>query len=71
MVGAVLLLRHLGVDDFGRYGTVMALLGIVQGISDAGLTMTGSRELAVRAGEERRELLAHLLGLRILVTGAG
>jgi O-antigen/teichoic acid export membrane protein len=68
---AVLLLRHLGVADFGRYGTVLALLAIVQGVSDAGLSLTGSRELSIRTGEERRELLAHLLGLRILLTGAG
>ena len=44
---AVLLLRHLGVDDFGRYATVMALLGIVAGITDAGLTAVGSREISV------------------------
>ena len=34
---AIVLLRYLGVEDFGRYGTVMALLAIVQGVSDAGL----------------------------------
>ena len=68
---AIVLLRHLGVEDFGRYGIVMALLAIVQGISDAGLSMTGARELAVRSGEERRELLAHLLGLRVLLTTGG
>ena len=71
-VGVVLLLRHLGVDDYGRYGTVMALLTIVQGVSDAGLTLTGSRELAMRHGqEERRQLLAHLIGLRIILSAAG
>jgi O-antigen/teichoic acid export membrane protein len=70
-LAAVLLLRHLGVPDFGRYGTVMALLAIVQGVSDAGLTMTGSRELSIRTDEERRDLLAHLLGLRIVLTGTG
>ena len=70
--GAVLLLRHLGVEDFGRFGTVMALLAVVQGISDAGLSLTGSRELSVRESEaERRDLLAHLLGLRIVLTAAG
>ena len=47
LAGAVILTRYLGVDDFGRFGTVMALLAIVQGIADAGLTMTGSRELAL------------------------
>lgn len=72
VAAAVLLLRYLGVQDFGRYGTVMAVLAIVQGISDAGLSMTGSRELSVRtAPEERRVLLAHLLGLRILLSAAG
>ena len=71
-VGAVLMLRHLGVDNFGRFGTVMALLAIVQGVSDAGLSMTGSRELSIRESEaERRELLAHLIGLRIILTAAG
>jgi O-antigen/teichoic acid export membrane protein len=71
-LAAVLLLRHLGVDDFGRFGTVMALLAIVQGISDAGLSMTGSRELSIRSDhEDRRDLLAHLLGLRIVLTGVG
>ena len=43
---SVLLLRHLGVEDFGRYGVVIALLGIVSGVTDAGLTAVGSRELA-------------------------
>ncbi len=30
---AALLLRHLGVDDFGRYVTVTALLGIVAALA--------------------------------------
>jgi len=38
---AVLLLRHLGRVDFGRYGTVGALLGVISGVSDAGLTAVG------------------------------
>lgn len=72
VVAAVLLLRHLGVANFGRYGTVMALLTIVQGVSDAGLSLTGSRELSLRTTEEaRRHLLAHLIGLRIILTGVG
>ena len=72
VVGAVLLLRYFSVEDFGRYGTVMALVNIVYGVSDAGLTITGSRELAVRRGhEERRQVLAHVLTIRIVLTGAG
>lgn len=68
-IGAVALLRHLGVEDFGRYGTVIALLSIVQGVSDAGLTMTATRELSLRESDRRRELLAHVLGLRMALTG--
>jgi O-antigen/teichoic acid export membrane protein len=63
---AVLLLRYLGVDDFGRYATVSAVLGIVAGITDAGLTAIGSREISVaRTAKERASILSHLLVLRI------
>ena len=69
---AVLLLRYLGVDQYGRYGTVMALLAIVQGVTDAGLSLTGSRELSIaRTDSERREVLAHLIGLRIILSAVG
>jgi O-antigen/teichoic acid export membrane protein len=70
-VTSVLLLRHLGVVRFGRYMTVMSLLAIVGGVTDAGLTVVGSRELAVRRPEERPDLLANLLAIRLLVTVAG
>lgn len=69
---AVVLLRYLRPDSFGRYGTVLALVGIVYGISDMGLSATGTRELALcETTEERRDLLAHILGLRVVVTGLG
>ena len=69
---SVLLLRHLGVDGFARYATVVALLGIVGGITDAGLTAVGARELALRErGPERDRLLATILGLRLVVTPLG
>jgi O-antigen/teichoic acid export membrane protein len=69
---SILLLRHLGVDGFARYATVVALLGIVSGITDAGLTAVGSRELALRMpGPERDRLLETILGLRLIVTPIG
>jgi O-antigen/teichoic acid export membrane protein len=69
---AVLLLRHLGVVDFGRYATVMAVLGIVAGITDAGLTAVGSREISVaRTAAERVQLLNNLLVLRVIGAGLG
>ena len=68
---SVLLLRYLGVVDFGRYATVAALLGIVSGITDAGLTAVGSRELAVRAPADRAVVLRNLVALRLIVTPIG
>lgn len=68
---SVLLLRHLGVEDFGRYGIVVALLGIVSAVTDAGLTAVGSRELAILPAAERPALLRNLVGLRIALTLAG
>jgi O-antigen/teichoic acid export membrane protein len=69
---SILLLRYLGVDDFGRYATVMAIVAIVGGVSDAGLTIVGTRELARRpAGAGRMELLGHLVGMRMVLTPIG
>jgi O-antigen/teichoic acid export membrane protein len=72
VAAAVVLLRYLGVDEFGQYGVVMALVNIVYGISDAGLTVTGARELALeREPGDRHDVLANVLSLRILLTGVG
>lgn len=68
---SILLLRHLGVADFGRYGVVIALLGIVSGVTDAGLTAVGSRELAVRTAAERPAVMRNLVALRIVLTAGG
>ncbi|MFZ1881958.1 MAG: oligosaccharide flippase family protein [Gaiellaceae bacterium] len=68
---SVFLLRHLGRDDFGRYGAVAALLGVVSGISDAGLTAVGARELALARGEHRARLLGNLVSLRLAITPVG
>jgi O-antigen/teichoic acid export membrane protein len=68
---SVLLLRHLGVEDFGRYGIVIALIGIVSAVTDAGLTAVGSRELAILPPSQRPALMRNLVGLRIALTAAG
>ena len=68
---SVFLLRHLGRDDFGRYGAVAALLGVVSAISDGGLTAVGARELALARGEDRARLLGNLVSLRLVITPVG
>ena len=71
-VASVFLLRHLGVVEFGHYVTVMSLIAIVSGVTDAGLTVVGSRELAQRPiGPERDRLVANILAVRLLLTPAG
>ena len=40
------LLRHLGVDDFGRFATVIALVAVAIGLTEVGLTIIGQRRYA-------------------------
>jgi O-antigen/teichoic acid export membrane protein len=64
---AALLLRHLGVAESGRYVTVMSLVSIAATVADLGVTTTAGRELALRPPSQRRELVANILGLRLLL----
>jgi O-antigen/teichoic acid export membrane protein len=68
---SVFLLRHLGVADFGRFATIMSLIAIVSGVTDAGLTAVGARDLPLRPRPGQPPLVANLLGLRLLVTPIG
>ena len=70
-LSAALLFRHLGVDDGGRYVTVLALVSIVAGLTDAGLTGIAMRELVVRDPSEREPLLRNLIGMRIVLGVVG
>jgi O-antigen/teichoic acid export membrane protein len=67
----VIVLRHLGEAEFGRLSLVIALVTIVVGISDLGLSGVGIREWIRRSPEDRQSLLADLLGLRLVATGIG
>jgi len=67
LVTATLLLRHLGVAESGRYVTVMSLVGIAVSVVDTGLNTTASSEMARRESSARRELLANVLGQRLIV----
>jgi O-antigen/teichoic acid export membrane protein len=71
IVAAALLTRHLGAADFGRYITVVSVIAVAAGLSDAGLLNVGVREYSVREGDERDRLLRNLFGIRLVVTGVG
>jgi O-antigen/teichoic acid export membrane protein len=66
LITATLLLRHLGVEESGRYVTVLSLVGIAVSVVDTGLNVTASNALALRRPEDRRGLLANVLGQRLL-----
>jgi len=60
-----LLTNHLGLADFGRYSTVVALVTIIGGLTDAGVVNIALREWSTRHGEDRRQTLRLLLGIRL------
>lgn len=66
-----LLLRHFGVERFGQYTTVIAIVTVVQGLTDAGLTVVGQRVYVHAGAARRRTLLADLLGIRLVLTPVG
>ena len=55
---AAVLFRHLGVDDSGRYVLVLALVTLFGGVTDAGLSTIGVREIAARGGMRARAAAA-------------
>jgi O-antigen/teichoic acid export membrane protein len=71
VASAAVLFRYLGVEDSGRYLTVLALTSIVTGVTDVGLTTIGMRELAVREESEKRRLMRDLLGVRLALATVG
>lgn len=71
LLGIAVVTRHLGVDDFGRFQTVTALITVVGTVSDAGMAALGLREYAQRRGGEREQLMGTLMGLRVALTLVG
>lgn len=67
----VLLVRYLSEQQFGELSLIVALMTIVTGVSELGLSGVGIREWIRRGAHERRALLADLLGLRIVAIGIG
>ena len=68
---AAILVRHLGISGFGRYLTVVSLIALVGGATEAGIAVYGIREFGARADADRRKLMADLLGMRLFLTALG
>jgi O-antigen/teichoic acid export membrane protein len=71
LASAPLLVRHLGVVDFGRYFTVISLIAVVGGVTDIGLATVALREYSVRTGAARDLFMREIAGLRLVLTGTG
>jgi O-antigen/teichoic acid export membrane protein len=68
---SVVIIRHLGVVDTGRWVTVMALIVIIGSISDLGLSAVGVREYTVRPRPDGERFLRNLLGIRLAFVVVG
>jgi O-antigen/teichoic acid export membrane protein len=71
LISAPLLVRHLGVSDFGHYVAVLSLVTIVSGFTEGGLNSIVLREYATLQGDSRRELIRSAIGIRIVLTIVG
>jgi O-antigen/teichoic acid export membrane protein len=69
VAASIVLLRFLGVVQFGEFVAVTSIIGVVSGVSDAGLTAVGNRELALLSTiSERRAMVSRLFGMRLVIT---
>jgi O-antigen/teichoic acid export membrane protein len=71
LISMPLLVRHLGVVDFGRYVTVTSIVGLVAGATEGGLNALALREYARTSGDERRTVMRNMLGMRVVITASG
>lgn len=71
LIGIALITRHLGVEEFGRFQTILSLITMVGTVTDAGMATLGLREYAQRTRGDRDRLMRSLLGLRLALTLAG
>ena len=70
-VTAAILTRYLGVDDWGRYVTVVSLVAMVSGLSDVGLSAIGVREYSTLDRGRRSGFIQNLLGIRLVIASVG
>jgi O-antigen/teichoic acid export membrane protein len=71
VISSALLFRHLGVVAAGRYVTVITLVSLAGGVTDAGLVTIGLRELSTLPPEQARGFFASLSSLRLVLALLG
>jgi len=71
VISAPLVVRHLGVDDYGRFILVTSIIYVVTGLTEGGLAQVAIRQYASSPPEGRRRLIGALLGLRVVLSIAG
>jgi len=63
----ILLTRHLGVEGYGQYTTIIAFLNFFAVIADLGLHLIAAREMAqIKSEEQKAKIFNNALGLRII-----
>jgi len=71
LAAATILVRHLGIPGFGRYVTVMSLIALVGGVTEAGTYVYGIREFTARAASDRQMFMSNLLTMRLGLAAVG
>jgi O-antigen/teichoic acid export membrane protein len=71
LVSAPLLTRHLGIEGFGSYVTVTALVTIVAGFTEGGLNAIVLKGMSTLDPAEQREMMHSAIGIRIVLTSFG
>jgi O-antigen/teichoic acid export membrane protein len=64
-VSAPLVVRHLGVADYGRYLTVTSVIFVITALTEGGLANVAVRQFSTSERTGQRSLIANLTGLRI------
>ncbi len=71
LVSAPLLTRHLGIEGFGSYVTVTALITIVAGFTEGGLNAIVLKGMSTLSPAAQREMMRSAIGIRIVLTSFG
>jgi len=71
VISAPLVVRHLGVANYGHYLTVASVIFVVASLTEGGLANIAVRMFSVGDDERRRSLIGNLTGLRIALGAFG